>query len=218
MAAGFRHSARQVGLKVIGVSHWDPQAPRYRAIARRVAQAKPDVVFLAAPLNGPSALFARALRAHLGREPVLIAPEFLPISRLIDMAGKRVASSMYISLPGLTNASLPAAGQRFRTSFSATQPGGRVPVPAVYAAQAADLLLDAIARSDGTRTSVAEELLAARVDRGLLGSFAFDHNGDITRHAITILRPRRGGGTSAVLGYEGAIVDRIITPATDLLG
>ena len=187
-------------------------------IARRVARAKPDAVFLAGRLTGPSALLARALRTHLGREPALIAPEFLPISRLIDMAGTRVASGMYVSLPGLTNASLPAAGQRFRTNFSATQSGGRVPVPAVYAAQAADVLLDAIARSDGTRTSVVDELLATRVDRGLLGSFTFDRNGDTTQHAVTILRPRHGGGTGAVLSYEGATIDRVITPATDPLG
>ena len=63
---------------------------------------------------------------------------------------------------------------------------------AVYAAQAADVLLDAIARSDGTRESVLEELFATRVERGLLGSFGFDENGDITESPITILRVAGG--------------------------
>jgi hypothetical protein len=68
------------------------------------------------------------------------------------MAGKRVASSMYVSLRGLTTrACRPWASASGRIS-APPSPAGRMPVPAVYAAQAADVLLDAIARSDGTRT------------------------------------------------------------------
>ena len=93
-----------------------------------------------------------------------------------------------------------------------------MPQPAVYAAQAADILLDAISRSDGTRTSVVDELFSTQVDEGLLGSFSIDRNGDTTQHAVTILRPRRAGGTASVLGYEGASIDRIITPASRLTG
>ena len=65
--------------------------------------------------------------------------------------------------------------------------------------------------------SVVDKLLSTQIDRGLLGSFAFDHNGDTTQHAVTILRPRHAGGTRAVLGSEGASVDRVITPAIGLL-
>jgi hypothetical protein len=41
-------------------------------------------------------------------------------------------------------------------------------------------MLDAIARSDGTRASVTKELLRTRVRDGLIGSFRFDRNGDTT--------------------------------------
>src|SRR5215216_1008637 len=56
------------------------------------------------------------------------------------------------------------------------------------AAQAAELVLDAIARSDGTRGSVLEELRRARVKDGILGSFRFDRNGDITPARLPIFR------------------------------
>ncbi len=56
------------------------------------------------------------------------------------------------------------------------------------AAQTAELVLQAIARSDGTRASVLEELKASRVRDGLLGSFRFDRNGDVTPATVPILR------------------------------
>jgi DNA-binding winged helix-turn-helix (wHTH) protein len=57
---------------------------------------------------------------------------------------------------------------------------------AVYAAQAAELLLDAIARSDGTRASVASELLGTDVDDGILGDFAVTDSGDTTATQVTM--------------------------------
>ena len=62
----------------------------------------------------------------------------------------------------------------------------------MYAAQAANLLLDAIARSNGTRRSVGRIVLATKVERGLTGTFAFDANGDATPAAVTIFRVRDG--------------------------
>ena len=50
------------------------------------------------------------------------------------------------------------------------------------------MLLDAIARSDGTRASVVEELFATKVEDGILGSFAFDRFGDIDPAPIGVYR------------------------------
>jgi len=89
---------------------------------------------------------------------------------------------------------------------------------AVYAAQAAELLVAAIARSDGTRASVSSELLKARVDDGLLGRFVIDPDGDPVPAPVTIVRLEHGGGSDAVANYQGARVDRVITPSRRLLG
>ena len=58
----------------------------------------------------------------------------------------------------------------------------------LQAAQAAEVVLAAIARSDGTRASVLRELRASRVRGGILGTFRFDGNGDITPAKLTVLR------------------------------
>jgi len=84
---------------------------------------------------------------------------------------------------------------------------------ALYAAQATEVLLDAIARSNGTRASVASELLGTRVNDGLIGSFGFDRHGNPTPAPITILRidfsafERLVGATMLPV-----VLDRVLTP------
>ena len=68
-------------------------------------------------------------------------------------------------------------------------------------------MLDAIARSDGTRASVVRELFATR-RRGLLGDIAFDDNGDVRDAPVTILRIKRGERSVEV--FDDAALDRVI--------
>jgi len=56
------------------------------------------------------------------------------------------------------------------------------------AAQATEVLLDAIGRSDGTRASVVDELFATKVENGILGSFTFDRLGDIDPAPVGVYR------------------------------
>jgi ABC-type branched-subunit amino acid transport system substrate-binding protein len=63
-----------------------------------------------------------------------------------------------------------------------------VSLTAVHAAQAMDVLLDAIARTDGTRESVTRKLFSTRISNGLLGSFWITSTGDTTLNAVTIFR------------------------------
>ena len=63
---------------------------------------------------------------------------------------------MYVAFAGILTEGLPPAGARWAKRFGATQRGAEVGPEAIYTAQAAEVLLDAIARSDGTRASVLE--------------------------------------------------------------
>ena len=55
-------------------------------------------------------------------------------------------------------------------------------------------MLAAIARSDGSRLSVTQQLLETDVDDGLIGDVRFDANGDIRPrpYSISHLTPRTG--------------------------
>ncbi len=100
---------------------------------------------------------------------------------------------MYVTTYGIPNERLPPQGKEFLTSFAAGRGGDRGPdLGASYGAQAADILLDAIARSDGTRASVTSEVRSTDIRNGILGDIAFDPKGDLVEAPITVLRMAGG--------------------------
>ena len=154
----------------------------------------------------------RALRRALGPEPkILLIDGFTPTSLLLRQAG-RAAEGAYLSISGLINESLPPRGRRFAADFGATLPGVEIEPSAVYTAEATQVLLDAIARSDGTRAGVLDELFRTSLRRGLTGSVRFDDRGDIVAPPITILR--MGREEDKLPNFPGARVERLVrTPA-----
>jgi branched-chain amino acid transport system substrate-binding protein len=204
-------TARKVGVKVVGSAAWDPAAESFDGPAERVAEARPDgIYFSELYFEHPTAVI-RALREKLGRDIVMITNE----------SGGFAAPGMYVTTTGRATESLGPAGRRFAREFAATQPKGEFP-NALYipeAAQAADALLAAIARSDGTRSSVLHELRNLEVDDGILGTFGFDENGDMTPATITVFRVTGEGSKSdAPEFYGGADFDRLVRVPAALVG
>jgi branched-chain amino acid transport system substrate-binding protein len=161
-------------------------------------------VFLGGYLLDGGALMLQALRAGLPARVKILTPD--SFSAGLSAAAGSSAEGTTISVPGIPITALPAAGRRFLTQFS-TSLIDPAQTYTVYAAQATQLMLDAIARSDGTRASVSHELLTAKVHNGILGNFAIDQNGDTTTDTITIYQVRNG--TLALL--------KVITPPPTLL-
>jgi hypothetical protein len=79
------------------------------------------------------------------------------------------ADGAYLSVSGLINEGLGTQGRRFAAAFGETLPGVDIEPSAIYTAEATGVLLDAVARSDGTRAAVLDELfrtsLPQRPDR-----------------------------------------------------
>src|SRR5206468_4047884 len=95
------------------------------------------------------------------------------------------SNGAYISYPGIPVKSLKGAGAKFVTGFTKVN-GGKLPDPyTAYAAQAAQVLLGAIAKSNGTRASVTSKLFNLSVTNGVLGNFKIDSNGDTTLGTVT---------------------------------
>jgi ABC-type branched-subunit amino acid transport system substrate-binding protein len=125
---------------------------------------------------------------------------------------------MYATSLDLPTTALPltAAGRSFARDVGAfTTPAQGV----LEAGQAAELVMAAIARSDGTRASVLRELRASRVNDGILGTFRFDANGDMSTSAIPILRITGATppGTGLPPEFQGARLDRVVQVPADLV-
>jgi hypothetical protein len=75
----------------------------------------------------------------------------------------------------------------------------------VYQGQSAQVLLDAIARSNGTRSSVSDQLFKTNVKNGIMGTFHFDKFGDISpTKYITIEKLKGNAGV-----YAGVVITKV---------
>ena len=205
-------AARSQHVHLVGVHAWSKRAGRDAATAARAARARPDAIIVCGLIDTGAGRIIRALRRRLGRGVAIVGTDgLLPVSALFAAAGP-AARDTYIPVSGLVPDGLGPAGRSFVKRFSATQPDGAVTAAAVYAAQAAEIMLDAVAHSDGTRAGVARALRATHLSNSLIGPVNFDGRGDIVPRAVTILRARHEGGPMVISGTAGASIDRVIEP------
>jgi branched-chain amino acid transport system substrate-binding protein len=186
VASAFRSTARKLALHVAGSGAWDPAQANFGGVARRVRATHADAVFLGGSGCPACGVLVRQLRAVIGAQGALIAPDgFTPVDDLAKAYGAP-AEGMYVSIPGDSFADLSPLGRQVARMF-----GGASHLSfsgAAYAAQALEVLLDSIARSDGTRGSITGDLFTTHVRGGILGTFGFDRNGDTTLNPVLIYR------------------------------
>jgi len=208
----FRYAARKLGIDIAGAAVFDREAKDYGRIAEKIARSGAQgVVFGGDPLLGDGAVI-EALRARLGARFPIMANHYFAVSvpDVLKLVGP-AARGIYSTTTDVTRAELkltPAA-KHFLDGFGeAASAGGFV----LESAQATELVLRAIARSDGTRESVLEKLKASRVKDGILGSVHFDRNGDLTPAKMPIIRITGSTPPSARLSdfLQGAVIDRVV--------
>ena len=191
IARTVRRAARKLGLGIAGTGRWDPGDRSFGPLARKIAKSGADGVFLGGITDPDGATPVRDLRAALGRRVDILAPDgFSDFDALTQDAGP-AAEGMVVSFPAVPAVRLPASGRPFVEAFEKAI-GGRAQPFSIAVAQATDVLLDAIAASDGTRASVTSNLFRTRVKNGILGSFELDANGDTTAGGVTMYRVEGG--------------------------
>jgi ABC-type branched-subunit amino acid transport system substrate-binding protein len=213
----FRRTAERLGIRIAREEEAsDPSV--YDAVLDRVARANVDGIMLGGGVGlGGEGLIER-LRDRFGPRLAIIGGSGYAFTPDLLAAIGRASHGMYVATTEITanGPGMTPAAKRFAAELRATAHGGY----ALQTAQAAEVVLRAIARSDGTRASVLRELHATRIRDGLVGDVGFDPFGDITPARVTILRVT--GSTPA--GVElppymhGAVVDRVITVPPSLAG
>ena len=207
----FQTAARRIGLHLAGSGTWNQPSRTYDRLAERIANSGATAVYLGFDGVGPNAgALIRALRQRLGpRTELLTNWTALPVTPLFHYAGS-AARGVIIATSEVPTGPLDPAGRQFVTRFAATQHHARVNPSALYAAQATEVMLDAIAHSNGTRQSVTRALLASCVHNGILGNFSFNANGDPTATPVAILQANQPREDAAELDTSGTKVVAVI--------
>jgi YVTN family beta-propeller protein len=214
VAETFRRAARKLDIAIAGSERFDAQSKSYATLADKVARSGAEGVLVGGAWYAGGDRLLKALRARLDKRVAIMAGDgFTSIPEVLESVGP-AALGLYVSTPDVPPSALALgpSGKRFARDFGATPPFGTPLSYVQQAAQAADVVLHAIARSDGTRTSVLRQLRGAEVKDGILGSFRFDRNGDITPAPVMILRVtgKTPPGAGLYPYFEGAVVDRVI--------
>ena len=182
----FRATARSLGIEE-RTFDW-PVQERYTELAASIAAFRPEAVYLVGLPQGNADTLIRDLKAALP-DVAIITPDSFAGKDMARELGP-IGDGLLTTVPGVPVSELPPAGQRFLRDSGAEIVGTGTGPP--EAAQATEVLLDAIARSDGTRASVVEELFATKVENGILGSFTFDERGDIDPAPVGVYRYQDG--------------------------
>ena len=189
VATDTKNSAAKLGLNVVGFTAWDPKASSYEALATRIKQSGADWVYLGGLICENGAKLISDMKAGIPGVKLLAPDGFSDFT-----ANGASGVGMYVTVAGEPPEKLTGAGADFVKNFGA-QVGTAVNPYSTYAAQAMAVMLDAIAKSDGTRASVNNNLLHTKVTDGILGTFTINSNGDTTRNPVTVYQ-QVGSGKS----------------------
>lgn len=193
MATTFQLTARAVGLSVVGVQSFEPNATDYTPFAASVAQTGADCVLISAITDSGAVTVTRQLA------------QAMPSAHIFGTAGLAESSYSEPARGGIPAALDPrvlltaaAAGQTaeaaaargFYASYARLYGPAAAPEPdSIYGYDAMSLLLNAISRAThaGQRPARRSEVLAAIFDtrqrRSALGTYSIEPDGDTTiRH------------------------------------
>jgi len=196
VAKAFENEAKKQGIKVLANKAWDAKQPSYAAVFQSVKPQNPDCVFLGGIYDNNGGQLVKDKFSVLGdnTKVKLLGPDGM----VGYAANDKVAESqgMYMSFPGLSTSTLTQQGgaaAQFIASYKSKY--GKDPEQyAMYGVAAVQVILAAIAKSDGTRKGVTDAVfngsgITIAADQSILGKeFTIDpKSGDTNLQNVTEL-------------------------------
>ena len=185
-------AAKALGIKILGFSAFDPKSTNFQALFTKIKNTNPDAIFIGGLIDENSGQLINdkvsvlgantAKPASAGGGVMLFLPDgyTTPAIFLRSQGGTPNANGAYFSVAGVGLDKYKGAALTFIDGFKKTLNGAALNPYAILAAQAAQVMLSAISKSDGTRGSVISEVYKTKVTNGLIGSFSLNANGDLS--------------------------------------
>jgi branched-chain amino acid transport system substrate-binding protein len=191
VATNMRNAATKLGIKTVKFEAYDPKATSYSALALAIKNSGANAVFIGGLICENGGKLVHDIAVGDPGLKILLPDGFTPVAATVQQSGGK-GNGAYYSVAGLPNSQLPAEGKGFVSHFSAANGHATVDPYSVYAAEAAQVVLTAIANSDGTRAGVNKALFKVSIQNGYIGPVSFNANGDISHNAVTIYKAVNG--------------------------
>jgi branched-chain amino acid transport system substrate-binding protein len=196
VAKSFITNAKKIGLTVLSTGDagegWDDKATNYEALFTKIKALSPDMVYIAGifDLNGGKLVQDKVKFLGSNTAVKMMMPD--GFTGYPDFLALPEAAGSYLSFTGLTIDQFPKGGaaEQFQDEYLLTY--GEAPTSSfsVYGAAAAQVILDAISRSNGTRKDIFEKMKTVNIpaNKSVVGTqLRFDKNGDILSKDISII-------------------------------
>lgn len=174
----FKKTAEKIGLKVLGFEGIDPKASNYKALATKIRQQAPDLVYFGGTTQTNAGQLVKDLRSS-GVQAKFMVPDGCFEQAFIDAAGKEnVEATTYVTFGGVPADKLTGKGKKFYDNYKASFNA----VPESYGAygyEAASVVLAAFSKTlKKDRAAIIENISKTKDFEGALGTWSFDPNGD----------------------------------------
>ena len=204
VARSFTTNAKKLGLNVLSSGDagegWDDKAPNYEALFTKIAALKPDMVYVGGifDLNGGQLVKDKVKYLGDNTKVKFMMPD--GFTGYPDFLALPEAAGAYLSFTGLSIDQFPKGGvaEAFQKAYKKEYKEAPTSSFSVYGAAAAQVILDAISRSNGTRKDIFNKMKTVNIpaNKSVVGTaLKFDKNGDILSKDITILIVKNGAET-----------------------
>ena len=196
VAKSFTTNAKKLGLTVLSSGDagegWDDKASNYEALFTKIKALSPDMLYIGGifDLNGGQLVKDKVKYLGTNTAVKMMMPD--GFTGYPDFLALPEAEGSFLSFTGLTIDQFPKGGaaEAFQDEYLLTYGDAPTSSFSVYGAAAAQVILDAISRSNGTRKDIFEKMKTVNISaaKSVVGTqLKFDKNGDILSKDITIL-------------------------------
>ena len=193
-ALAFKKRCEELKIKVLGHESINVTQIDFKPLMKKIKAAGPDLVYFGGTTQSKGGQIARDMHAEKVGCPLMV-PDGCYEQAFVDSAGADVLDALkcFVTIGGIAPAYLKGAGADFVKRYK--EKHGKVPEAyAVYGYEAAAVVLEALrAVGKKDREAVRKAVVGTTdFDKGLLGKWSFDADGDTTLQPLTVATVEKG--------------------------
>ena len=172
----FEKVAKDIGLTVVGREGIDGKAADYRALAAKILDAAPDLVYYGGITQNNAGQLWKDIKGE-GFKGKLMGPDGIQEQAFIEAAGD-AAEGTYSTFGGVPGPQLEGKGAEWYKSYKAKFNSEPEPYTS-YGYESVNVALAAIEKTcKADRAAIRDAVFATKNFDGILGNWSFDANGD----------------------------------------
>jgi branched-chain amino acid transport system substrate-binding protein len=184
----FEQTAISLGLQVLGHEGIDPTAVQFTAVAQKIVNLHPDLVYYGGTTQSGGALLVKDIRGA-GYPGFIMTSDGMYEEAFIDIAGE-AAEGVYLTFGGIPPGHFSGAAKEWAEEYRSRY-GAEPEAYALYGYVSAEMLLDALDRVceagqlPTDRLAVRNAVFTAQDVDSIIGRFSIDANGDTTNFIMS---------------------------------